>query len=119
MLRYSKKYISEWDGNPYCNYVESEWRHVIPNSIVEWIDGQDKYHEWRGDGKKRPVPTAILESLRLTFSAKDVLGVIINDLKDIGYLHLNLKSTEKFGGKYHKPTEEEIAYIESKIITIP
>lgn len=116
-VRYSKKYISEWHGKPYCNYVEREWRHALPDSIVKWIEGEDEYYEWRTNAPERPRPTKILEGQALTFDVQDVIQIIIDDHSKKNFLMDSLRKTEKFGGKARHLSDKDCSYIEKIIIS--
>lgn len=115
-LRYSKNYISEWNGNPYCNYVEREWRHAVPSSLVDWIYGEDEYHKWRTDSKKRPKPTDSLKMQSLKFDVRDVLQIIVSTPKDKMLLNDALKNIPTFGGKTKELSSEDLVYIDSIVL---
>lgn len=110
-IMYTKKTISEWKGQPYDNSVEKEWRHAIPNSIVEWYDNEESYYRWRTKSKKRPKPTELLKRQAPTFDLKDVVRIIVNSSKEKNLLLEAFKKNLSFGGKPYKLSKDDLSSI--------
>lgn len=86
MFGFVKKYIGEWQGKPYCNYEENEWRYIIEEGFNEiwWMWGKNEYDVWRGDHrKKKPEPSENMKLLGLQFNTDDINHIILYDEKKI------------------------------------
>lgn len=80
MFGFIKKYISEWQGEPYCNYEENEWRYIIEEGLNEiwWMWEMGEYDQWRGDKrKKKPDPSEDMKLLGLKFNLEDISHIVL------------------------------------------
>ena len=114
-IRYTKKFISEWDGKPYLNYVEREWRHALPDNIAQWYRSEKDYNFWRYSSHKRPAPTDILNQNTLTFDIKDIVGIILPNEKDKKLLIQSIRGVNSFSGHTRKLSTTEFSYLASLI----
>lgn len=112
-IRYTKKYISDWNGKPYLNYQEREWRHALPDRIAEWFKSEKDYNDWRYRSRKRPTPNDNLKRNALTFDVKDIVSIILKDEKDMRLFLQKISCLDDFSGNQRKLTTTEMAYLES------
>lgn len=84
LLGYIKPYITQNDDGNRINYTESEWRYIVTEiDGVEWLRGEKKYKEWRGDSNdpKPKAPKEVLEK-KLTFAVDDINYLITKTEED-------------------------------------
>ena len=112
-IRYTKKYISEWNGKPYLNYMEREWRHALPDNVAVWYKSEEEYNKWRYRSRKRPAATEVLRHNALTFGVKDIAGIILRDEKDKGFFMQTISGLDSFSGASHKLSITELSYLET------
>lgn len=124
IVGYMKKYKGEYKGKPINNYVENEWRFIVPDTKdTKWMWSKDAYDEWRFPKGKpndvpKPKPTDSLTKYKLTFTPNDVKYILVKNLEFKKRTIEYIKTLKTFGDKDYKLTEEEIWDLTTKIITI-
>ena len=120
-LGFLKKYDGEWEGKPYCNYDENEWRYILEDGFkrIRWKNG-DEYKKWRGkthdiNGKTipKPAPTADLRKLGLRFTMKEINHIILDKESEIPQFIEDLLAITSIGDK--KETRQDLSILISKI----
>ena len=124
-LGFLKKYMSEWQGEPYCNYDENEWRYILEDGFWEiWWKNGEEYKEWRGEthyindnGDKitipKPAPTEDMKKLGLRFSSKEINHIILNQESEIPEFIEKLHTISSIGE--NEVTKQDLSILTSKI----
>lgn len=120
LFGYIKKYSSPWDNDPnYINYDECEWRYVVHNPEVKWMQTKEEYDKWRGDrNKKRPKPTEELRRNVLTFKVNDITHLCVLTENDKEHLVEDIQNLKSFSGNSYQLNYDEIQYLISTISVI-
>ena len=82
------------------NYIENEWRYIIPESkTVKWLWGEKDYSTWRGDkSKPKPAPSKELKTHTLSFNVDDISFIIVETEEQVKEMITWLSYVKKIGG---------------------
>lgn len=124
IVGYMKKYEGEYKGKPINNYVENEWRFIVPDTNeTKWMWSKKEYDDWRfpkGVIKNvpKPKPTSSLINYQLTFTPNDVKYILVKNMEFKKRVIEYIKTLKTFGSKDYELTDEDKLDLTTKIITI-
>lgn len=120
LFGYIKKYTSPWKDDPnHINYDECEWRYVVNDREVRWMQTKDEYDKWRGDTNlKRPKPTEELRRNVITFKVNDITHLCVPTENDKEHLVKDIQNLKAFSGNDYQLNYNEIQYLISTISVI-
>lgn len=124
IVGYMKKYEGEYKGRPINNYVENEWRFIVPDTNkTKWMWSKKEYDDWRfpkGIIKDvpKPKPTPSLIRYQLTFTPNDVKYILVKNMEFKKRVIEYIKTLKTFGSKDYELTDEDKLDLTTKIITI-
>lgn len=124
IVGYMKKYEGIYKGKPINNYVENEWRFIVPDSKdTKWMWSRQEYEKWRFPDNKskdipKPKPTNSLINYKLTFSPNDVKYILVKNSEFKKRTIDFIKTLKTFGDKDYNLKEEEMLDLTTKIITL-
>ena len=122
IIGYLKKYMGVYNKKPINNYVENEWRYIVPDAEkTKWMWSREEYESWRFPSekkdKKKPASSNELIKCKLTFTPEDVKYILVKDEDSKSKMIEYIKTLQMFGGS--TPIADKDRYdIISKIITM-
>lgn len=122
IIGYLKKYLGEYKGKSINNYVENEWRFLVPDEDgTRWFWSKEDYTKWRfpkGNKKARkPFPSMALKKYTLRFELEEISYILIKDDEFKTRLIDFIKKLNTIGGNAVKDDAQKDELI-SRIITL-
>ena len=122
IIGYLKKYKGVYNEKSINNYVENEWRFLVPDEDgTRWFWSKEEYMKWRfpTDNKKagKPSPSEALKKFTLRFELEDISYILIKDDEFKTRLIDFIKKLKTIGGNPMK-NDAQIDELISRIITL-
>lgn len=130
IIGYLKKYKGVYHNHSINNYVENEWRYIVPDvENTKWFWNKKSYMQWRfphgipAKGKKtpsKPAPSEALQEYVLNFTAEDIKYILVRNENFKKKIMELIKSLNTIGGNSYEYDEiqEKREILLSRIITL-
>lgn len=127
IVGYFKKYEGEYKNRNIINYLENEWRYIVPDENgTKWMWTKEEYLQWRfpngmpdNEQEKtppKPSPTETLKRHALTFTPEDISYILVKDAEFCKRTIEFIQKTKTIGGS--ELSEESRVSLITKIITM-
>lgn len=122
IIGYLKQYDGVYQKKPINNYVENEWRYLVPDEgETKWFWSKEAYMKWRfpkgNMDAKKPAPSEALRQYTLTFENKDISYLLIRNDEFKARVIEYIKELKTIGGNIITDDSQKDDLI-SKIITL-
>lgn len=124
IVGYMKKYIGIYKKKQINNYVENEWRFIVPDTEeTKWMWSKKEYDDWRFPKGKlkdvpKPNPTESLIKHQLTFTPNDIKYILVKNSEFKKRTIDFIQTLKTFGSKDSNLDDKDKLDLMTKIITL-
>lgn len=124
IVGYMKKYMGTYKNKEINNYVENEWRFIVPDTEeTKWMWSKKEYDDWRFPKGKvkdvpKPNPTESLIKYQLTFTPNDIKYILVKNSEFKKRAIDFIQTLKTFGSKDSNLDDKDKLDLMTKIITL-